>query len=1703
MATNTTSLSKTPQAGDDNYYYTQNELLASQLYNAASRIVTLDVMSNDLGGNAKKLFSIDEGNAGFLNDLLTNNVNTGWETLPSGNRIQIVNGKIQLDISHSLGGKSVESLAAGETITETFVYTIQLGNGTLSWAKVSFTVIGANDATTGSATAHLANGTEDTAYTIHASDLLQGFSDVDGDTLSVTGLTASHGSLQDNHDGTWTFTPDANYNGQVNLSYNVIDGQGSSIAASQSFSLAAVNDAPTGTATAALAAGTEDSGYTVSAAELLAGFSDVDGDTLSVSALTASNGTAAQNPDGSWTITPTANYNGPVTLSYSVVDGHGGSVAASQSYSLTAVDDAATGSLAVTGTAAEGGSLTAALTAVSDADGATTTAYQWQSFDGANWNNLGGQTDAQLNIASDQSMVGMTVRVVATTTDVLGGTTDFIGDAQTIANVDDQASGSLAVTGTAAEGASLTAALTAVSDADGATTTAYQWQSFDGANWNNLSGQTDAQLNIASDQSMVGMTVRVVATTTDVLGGTTDFIGDAQTIANVDDQASCSLAVTGTAAEGGSLTAALTAVSDADGATTTAYQWQSFDGANWNNLSGQTDAQLNIASDQSMVGMTVRVVATTTDVLGGTTDFIGDAQTIANVDDQASGSLAVTGTAAEGGSLTAALTAVSDADGATTTAYQWQSFDGANWNNLSGQTDAQLNIASDQSMVGMTVRVVATTTDPFGGSTDFTGAAQTIANVNDAPTGTVTISGIAAEDQTLSASNTLADEDGLGPISYSWFADGNQVGTGESYTLGQTDVGKTFTVQASYTDAFGAHESVSSAATAAVANVNDAPTGGVTISGTAAEDQTLTASNTLADEDGLGPISYSWFADGNQVGTGESYTLGQADVGKTFTVQASYTDAFGAHESVSSAATAAVANVNDAPTGGVTISGIAAEDQTLTASNTLADEDGLGAITYSWFADGVDTGVTGATYTLGQADVGKTFTVQASYIDAYGTHESVTSAATAAVANVEDEATGSLAVTGTAAEGGSLTAALTAVSDEDGATSIAYQWQSFDGSSWNNLGGQSNAQLDIASDQSMVGMTVRVVATTTDPFGGSTDFTSAAQTIANVNDAPTGAASAVLGAGTEDQAYTVSAATLLQGFSDVDGDTLSVSGLSSNHGTVVNNGNGTFTITPTANYNGPVSLSYSVIDGNGGSIAASQSFTLAAVNDAPTGSATAVLSAGTEDQAYTVSEATLLQGFSDVDGDTLSVSGLSSNHGTVVNNGNGTFTITPSANYNGPVSLSYSVIDGNGGSIAASQSFTLAAVNDAPTGAASAALAAGTEDQSYIVSAATLLQGFSDVDGDTLSVSGLSSNHGTVVNNGNGTFTITPTANYNGPVSLSYNVIDGNGGSVAASQSFTLAAVNDAPVFTSGTTVGTIREHLINAAANGFDSTAVGTVSASDIEGSTLSYSIVSDSSGGAFKINAGSGAISVRDVSLLDYEAASGLSTDGNGKYYSLTVGASDGSTTTTQSVKIYLTDVSSTATTGADNYIDGGVGNDSFSMNNGNDVAFGDGGIDTLNGQGDNDLIFGGLGNDALNGNNGNDTLYGGAGADTLMGGNGADTFVFGDGSLAGTFDSIGDFSVGDGDKIHLVNDYAGLFTALANGSLAANAFASGANLTTAANANVRIIYDTVTGNLYYDADGNGGGAATQFATVTSNGSNHPALSAGDFLVGAAPGP
>ncbi|CAK24104.1 Conserved hypothetical protein (contains a HExxH zinc-binding site) [Synechococcus sp. WH 7803] len=88
--------------------------------------------------------------------------------------------------------------------------------------------------------ASLTSTPEDTTVTLTADSLLQGFSDPDGDSLSISNLTADNGTLTNNNNDTWSFTPNTNFSGTVSLSYAVVDGNGGSLNASNSFQVTAV-----------------------------------------------------------------------------------------------------------------------------------------------------------------------------------------------------------------------------------------------------------------------------------------------------------------------------------------------------------------------------------------------------------------------------------------------------------------------------------------------------------------------------------------------------------------------------------------------------------------------------------------------------------------------------------------------------------------------------------------------------------------------------------------------------------------------------------------------------------------------------------------------------------------------------------------------------------------------------------------------------------------------------------------------------------------------------------------------------------------------------------------------------------------------------------------------------------------------------------------------------------------------------------------------------------------------------------------------------------------------------------------------------------------------------------------------------------------------------------------------------------------------
>lgn len=138
---------------------------------------------------------------------------------------------------------SVVLIADGGTITTPVTITVHNG------IQPTFTVV---DAAPGAAPVTLAQGTEDTFYTITAATLLAGAGDIDTplSSLSITDVSirSGGGSLHDNEDGTWTYTPAANFNGAVVFDYTVSDGNRTA-SSTASLTIAGVNDVATITGT--------------------------------------------------------------------------------------------------------------------------------------------------------------------------------------------------------------------------------------------------------------------------------------------------------------------------------------------------------------------------------------------------------------------------------------------------------------------------------------------------------------------------------------------------------------------------------------------------------------------------------------------------------------------------------------------------------------------------------------------------------------------------------------------------------------------------------------------------------------------------------------------------------------------------------------------------------------------------------------------------------------------------------------------------------------------------------------------------------------------------------------------------------------------------------------------------------------------------------------------------------------------------------------------------------------------------------------------------------------------------------------------------------------------------------------------------------------------------------------------------------------
>ena len=538
--------------------------------------------------------------------------------------------------------------------------------------------------------------------------------------------------------------------------------------------------------------------------------------------------------------------------------------------------------------------------------------------------------------------------------------------------------------------------------------------------------------------------------------------------------------------------------------------------------------------------------------------------------------------------------------------------------------------------------------------------------------------------------------------------------------------------------------------------------------------------------------------------------------------------------------------------------------------------------------------------------------------------------------------------------------------------------------------------------------------------GAQQDQDQVAITVSAVNDDPTAPPTNSVSTAED----TASGATAI-GADDPDNDTLTYSekpGFEAANGTVTfDQINGTFTYTPDPDYNGSDSFTILIDDGNGGTAEQVVSVTVTPVNDDPTAPATNSVSAA-EDAA---SAATAI-GADDVDNDTLTYSekpGAEAANGTVTfDQINGTFTYTPDPDFNGSDSFTILIDDGNGGTTEQVVSVTVTPVNDAPTVAGD-----GTEDAAPIIenmpsptgqSVASLFGGqYSDAADQVAGGSSADAFAGVAVT-ANGSSPATGQWQYHngaawvdiGPAStgaavllsastqvrfnpafgfvgsaptLTAHLVDASGGAIVSGTVANLSVTGGTTPYSTGTVTlgqtvidgntpptgvnGTLT--VVEDANNG---TTVGTVTATDPDSSTFTYTLVNDA-GGRFDIST-SGVVTVENGLLLDYEQNAS---------HTIRVRVDD------NEGGISEFDMNVAITDDHGEFVTGDGANHTYYGGAETDFLFGGHGSDTIRGQGGIDFIFGG--NGLFDSTDGGDNLNGGSGSDVILG-NGGDDIIAG---------------------------------------------------------------------------------------------------------------
>ncbi len=1342
------SFSYTPAAnfnGTDSFTYRAHDGAANS--NVATVTITVNAV-NDAPVAASDSYSTSEDMP--LNvaaaGVLVNDSDIDGDLLSA----VLVSGPVNGSLTLNANGSFSYTPNANFNGTDSFTYRAHDGAANSNVATVTITVNAVNDAPVAASDSYSTN--EDTPLSVAAAGVLANDTDVDGNPLSAVLVSGpTNGSLTLNSNGSFSYTPNTNFNGTDSFTYRAHDGTANSNLATVTITVSPVNDAPVATNDSYNT--NEDTPLSVTAAGVLTNDSDVDGNPLSAVLVSGpTNGSLTLNANGSFSYTPNANFNGTDSFTYRANDG-------------TANSNLAT--------------VTIIVNAVNDAPVAANDSYSTNE-------------DAPLSVAA---------------AGVLANDSDVEGNPLSAVLVSGPANGLLTL------GADGSFSYTPNSNFNG--TDSFTYRANDGAANSNLATVT-ITVNAVNDAPVAGNDSYSTNEDTPL------SVAAAGVLANdsdVDGNPLSAVVVSGP--RNGSLTL------NADGSFT--YTPNS----NFNGTDSFTYRAHDGTANSNVATVTI-TVNPVNDVPIASNDSYSTSED-APLSVAAAGILANDGDV-EGNPLSAVL--VSGPNNGTLTLNANGSFSytpNANFNGTDSFTYQASDGTANSNVASVTITVNPVNDAPVAVNNNYSTNEDTPLNVATA--------GVLANDSDIDG-NTLSAMLVSGPAngSLSLSADGSF-----SYTpIANFNGSDSFTYRAND----GAANSNVATVTITVNAVNDAPVA-VNNSYSTNEDTPLSvavagvlANDTDVEGDSLNALLVSGPTNGsltlNANGT-FSYTPNANFYGTdSFTYQASD----GSANSNVASVTITVNPVNDAPAAAAD-SYTTNEDATLSVAvsgvlvnDTDIDGDLLSAVLVSGPANG--------TLTL-NVDGSFSYTPNANYngTDSFiyrandGAANSNMATVTITVNPVNDAAV---------AAGDSYS------TNEDtplnvAAAGVLANDSDVEGNSLSAVlvSGPTNGSLTLNADGSF-SYTANANFNGTDSFTyrandgtANSNVATVTLTVNAVNDTPVAANESY--STNEDTPLNVAAAGVLANDSDVDGNPLTavlVSGPAS--GSLTLNADGSFSYTPAANFNGTDSFTYRAHDGAANSNVAIVTITVNPVNDVPVA----------DDDSYTINEDTplnvpaagVLANDSDIEADPLSAVLVSGPvNGSLTFNANGSFSYTPNANFNGSDSFTYRANDGTANSNLATVTITVNAVNDAPAAAGDSY--STNEDTPLSVTASGVLANDSDVDGNPLSavlVSGPA--NGSLTLNANGSFSYTPNANYNGTDSFTYRAHDGTANSNLATVTITVNAVNDAPV-AANDNYSTNEDTPLSVAAAGV------LANDNDVEGDQFSAVLVNGPTNGSLTINA------------------------------------------------------------------------------------------------------------------------------------------------------------------------------------------------------------------------------------------------------------